>query len=94
MTEWKQVIRGTAKLQEQYECDGAITFEQMRDGVVAVLRRELASLVDIDSDACDWMLVDILNELEEVSDGGGYDAVKNDLYDWCDAHRVWLDPIT
>lgn len=90
MATWKIHIKGIARLQDRY-IDGDITFEQMRDGAVEILRRKLASYLrepNLDED-----LYELLDEFAEVDSKWYYDLVKNGLYDWCDTNQIWIDPI-
>lgn len=45
----------------------------------------------------DWDLLDVIEEFEAfAADGDGdaldYDCILEQLYDWADANRLWLDP--
>lgn len=91
MTVWLKQIEGFAPLRDQYVNDGSISFEDMRDGIAAILRRELAPRLDLDREP-NWSLVDILSEWEDQPTNDGLEEVLEDLYDWCDVHHVWIDP--
>lgn len=90
MPEWKITIKGIASLQDRYTND-EIAFDQMRDEVVKISRHKLAPYLR--EPQCSQDLVEILDELAEVDTATDYDYVKSSFYDWCDSHRVWVDPI-
>jgi len=90
MAEWKIIIKGIATRQDRYE-NGEIDFEQMRDGVVKLLRKKLACYLREPNHDMD--LEELLDEFAEVDTVSYYDTVKDGLYDWCDANRIWIDPI-
>jgi phosphoenolpyruvate carboxylase len=91
MAKWNVHIKGIATLQDRYD-DHQITFDEMRDHVIKILRRKLAPYLSESEPKFDEELMEILDEFAEVDNEGYYDYVKNALYDWCDYNRVWIDP--
>jgi hypothetical protein len=92
MAKWRKNITGIAPLQEKHR-DGDITFEAMRDAVVAILRKQLAAELDIDAPTFEDEAYEAVEYMAQASNGEMYDDAKADLYDWCDSSRVWIDPI-
>jgi hypothetical protein len=88
---WKLIIEGIGPWQEKYVA-GAVTFEEMRDGVVAILRAALGSRLDEDSDDFDNEVWEAVEYTAEATNDGQFDDAKGDLYDWCDENGVWIDP--
>jgi hypothetical protein len=84
MAIWKEQVYGIHALQER-QANGTITLEEMRDRIVSRLRKLRPEGEDLELD-------EILDELAEVDTVHWYDSVKDALYDWADAKRVWIDP--
>ena len=84
MAVWKEHVYGIHTLQER-QYNGTITLIEMRDSIVAKLRKLRPEGEDLELD-------EILDELADVDTVGWYDMVKDALYDWADTNRVWIDP--
>lgn len=90
-TRWVKSISGIGPLEQRFLAD-AITFEEMRDAVVALLRRRLASRLDPDRATFDSELYEAVEYMAETTTQDMYDDAKTDLYDWADDAGVWLEP--
>lgn len=86
MPVWHIHIKGIHTLQEE-QLEGTITFEEMRDGIVVILKRELAYEEGIDPS-----LDEVIDELKDADSVEAYDIAKDELYNWADKERVWIDP--
>jgi hypothetical protein len=79
MTDWQRTISIKQHL------DPAKPFEDVRDVIVGVLRNDRAYLDGFDFTG----IVDEMAEVETVQD---FDWCLSALYDWADAHLVWIGP--
>jgi len=71
--------------------DENLTFEQRRDAITARLRTSqwLAELGGEGS-----TLADLVQELAESADVEAFDDLWNDLYDFADTDRAWIDTVS
>lgn len=63
-----------------------LTYEQRRDAIVRRMRKGSWMRLDAADD-----LTCLLDELEEAEDEVAFDSVWSWVYDWADAHRLWID---
>jgi hypothetical protein len=86
MPSWNIKITGIAPLIESWEEGGDIT--PIRDSVVSKVK-DAVGYVEGD----DLALDEALDELSEASTREEFDFAMNELYDWADKERVWIDPV-
>lgn len=79
MAEWKRKVDVS-----QWFHDDALSVAEKAKAIAAHLR----PLIGDDEEAAE--LLDMLAEQDEADD---FDYVWNDLYDWADAKRVWINTI-
>ena len=82
MTRWKRQIRIKQFLDE------GKPFEEVRDQVVAVLRRQPE--YDIESERYDDEFWNIVDEMTDTDTVRYFDLTLNALYDWADDNKIWI----
>lgn len=86
MAQWKRVITGVAEALDKID-DYNSNFFEVRDEVVAVFKGDPAyDFTGIDD------FNDAVRELEEAENREDFDFALNEIYDWADRERVWIDP--
>lgn len=84
-TAWTRRITGLRPILDAIS-NGTMTFEDGRDKFVTILKADPAYERRLE-------FTDAVMEIEAAQDAADLDAALEDLYDWADEHRVWVDPI-
>lgn len=91
MAVWKKQIKGVAPLLEALaDARDEEEFRAARDAVVARLKREPE--FDDESTGFTDEYADIVTNLSIAENEHEFDLDLQDLYDWADDNRVWIDP--
>jgi hypothetical protein len=84
---WHIQITGVHTLQEKHRA-GDITLKELKDGVVDIIQKAVGYV-----EGDDLELDEALDNIKDATDVADYDEAKDELYDWADRERVWIDPL-
>lgn len=92
MATWVRRITGIAPLMERM-LDDATGFTKHRDDIVALFKADEAYNEGAEYGSGDQKFVEAVDELACAESESEFDGALQEIYDWADAHRVWIDPI-
>jgi hypothetical protein len=77
------------------EAEETMSFEERRDGIVAVLKGQPFYKEDGygSDDSMEFEFWDAVDDLSMAQTYGDFDSAWHSLYDWADNHRVWIDAV-
>jgi hypothetical protein len=98
MARWNRTITGYRTISEAYE-EGKIGAREAGTRMAALLRDQLADVLDLapGEETADGIANNLNFDLtvldfDDITDEDDFDSVLDNLYDWADENRVWIDP--
>lgn len=82
---WKAKLR----IGDVFHNDG-LSFEQRRDAIVRRFRA-LLQAGDVSQDSFGLSISELVDELAETENPDEFDWVWDEIYDWADTERVWIE---
>jgi len=85
---WKREIKGLHSIMQAY-FDHEVNFEDTRDKVVAIFKADKAFEAEDQDEFTDAVMM-----LEGSEDIEEFDEWLDSIYNWADAERVWISPVS
>lgn len=88
---WARKIEGIGPLLRDYDQDeDPGGWPRVRDAIVAILKTDPAYTLP-HSRFNEFK--DAVEAMDDAGDPNDFDEALEDLYDWADEYRVWIDPL-
>ena len=82
MSKWRHIVDVSQVFHEE-----SMTYEGRRDRIVTQLRKLADKMGGADAD----LLSDLLDDLEGADNEDEFDSFWDEIYDWADDNRVWIN---